>query len=177
VLLNQQCWVWGQDIRRPEGNLLLEHGFERLRPTAGESGSSQYTLQGSGASCAPFQVRLWGFGMYFGVEQGIFINRFEFVPRVAELADLWQAQQMTQLARAKELSLLPLALRWIACYEQWVFDTQGACYRSACLHTWAATVGEPDELPSLWQQLSRDVAQALACEPELEPDQALETEL
>ena len=29
-LLSQQIWCWGRDILRPEGNVLLEQGFERL---------------------------------------------------------------------------------------------------------------------------------------------------
>ena len=31
LLLDQQCWCWGQDIRHPDGNLLLTHGFVRER--------------------------------------------------------------------------------------------------------------------------------------------------
>ncbi|MCS6839908.1 MAG: hypothetical protein NZ701_03935 [Roseiflexus sp.] len=41
-LLHLQCWLWGCDIRRPEGNLLLEYGFSRQRPPAGATGSSAY---------------------------------------------------------------------------------------------------------------------------------------
>lgn len=84
ALLYQQCWLWRQDIKRAEGNLLLQYGFQRLRPAPGQSGSSQYALQLGDA----LQVRLWGFGMYFGCEQGIFLNRFECIPCRAELSDL-----------------------------------------------------------------------------------------
>jgi hypothetical protein len=157
ALLNQQCWLWGQDIKRAEGNLLLQHGFQRLRPAPGQSGSSQYTLQLGDT----LHVRLWGFGMYFGREQGIFLNRFECIPRRAELSDLWQAQEMTQLPRAIDLSLLPAALRWITGYEQWVLTTCGASYRSTCLRGWEAAVGTPHLLPTLWQQLAEDVQNAL----------------
>jgi hypothetical protein len=45
TLLHQQCWLWGQDIRRAEGNLLLEYGFERKRPPEGANACSQYSLQ------------------------------------------------------------------------------------------------------------------------------------
>jgi hypothetical protein len=157
ALLNQQCWLWGQDIKRAEGNLLLQHGFQRLRPEPGQSGSSQYTLQLGDT----LHVRLWGFGMYFGREQGLFMNRFDFIPRTAELSDLWQAQEMTQPPRASDLSQLPVALRWIADYEQWVLTTCGASYRSACLLNWEAAVGTPDCLPTLWQHLAESVEAAL----------------
>jgi hypothetical protein len=99
--------------------------------------------------------------MYFGREQGLFMNRFEFIPRRAELSDLWQAQQMTQLSRATDLSLLPVALRWIAGYEQWVLTTCGASYRSACLQNWEAAVGTAHRLPILWQHLAEAVETAL----------------
>ena len=43
-VLDRQCWNWGRDIVRPEGNLLLEAGFLKRRPHEGEAGSSCYTL-------------------------------------------------------------------------------------------------------------------------------------
>lgn len=43
-LLSQQCWLWGRDIKRTDGNLLMTFGFERLRPPEGISGSTQYIL-------------------------------------------------------------------------------------------------------------------------------------
>jgi hypothetical protein len=165
ALLNQQCWLWGQDIKRAEGNLLLLHGFERLRAPAGQSGSSQYTLRvgrGEDELEEPLHVRLWGFGMYFGRERGIFLNRFHFLPRAAELADLWQGREMTQLRRARDLALLPAALRWVASYEGWVRDGFGAGYRRACLRDWEAAVGDPATIASAWQELASDAEAALA---------------
>jgi len=166
ALLNQQCWLWGQDIKRAEGNLLLLHGFERLRAPAGQSGSSQYTLRvgvaGENGLEEPLQVRLWGFGVYFGRERGIFVNRFEFMPRAAELADLWQGREMTQLRRARDLALLPPALRWIASYEAWARDDFGVAYRRACLRDWEAAVGDPGSITVAWRELASDVEAALA---------------
>ena len=89
VLLNQQCWLWGQDVRRPEGNLLLERGFERLRPPEEAGGATQYTL----FLTNDLRVRLWGFGMYFGGVQGVYVNRYEFVPRSASFAYEWQTAE------------------------------------------------------------------------------------
>ncbi len=40
-LLHEQCSHWGADIRREEGNLLIEYGFERYRPPAEDNGCSQ----------------------------------------------------------------------------------------------------------------------------------------
>ena len=68
---------------------------------------------------------------------------------------------MTQLPRASDLSPLPVALRWIADYEQWVLTTCGASYRRACLLNWEAAVREPHRLPALWQHLAEAVETTL----------------
>ena len=45
-LLSQQIWCWGRDILRPEGNWLLEMGFQRLEPpTDDRKTSSVYCLE------------------------------------------------------------------------------------------------------------------------------------
>ena len=45
-LLSQQIWAWGQDVRRKQGNLLIEFGFERVKPPADvEIEDSVYTLR------------------------------------------------------------------------------------------------------------------------------------
>ena len=131
-------------------NLLLLHGFERQRPPVGQSGSSQYTLLPSG----DLKVRLWGFGLYFGAETGIFINRFEFVPREARINDLWQAQEMTGLPRARSFSLFVQALRWSGAYEHWVLRTFGIEYRKACLRGWEAATPRPDRISDSWNELA-----------------------
>ncbi len=77
-LMHFQCWLWGCDIRRPEGNLLLEYGFSRQRPPAGAAGSSAYL-----ASRAPDTVIvLWGFGAFYGdpAQGGVYLKRYEFSP-------------------------------------------------------------------------------------------------
>jgi hypothetical protein len=150
-LLHQQCWLWGQDIKRQQGNLLLQYGFHRIRPPKGDSGSSQYTLQVEG----DIHVRLWGFGIYFGAQQGIFLNRYCFIPRKAVLEDLWQANEMTSLKRAGDFSLLPSALRWIAVYEKWVIDNYGLSYREKCLSRWRIPAEAPARLPHMWLRLAQ----------------------
>ena len=138
LLLNQQCWLWGQDIRRVHGNLLLERGFTRLRAPAGCSGSTQYTL----AMPGNYRVRLWGFGFYFGTTTGIFLNRYHFTPRAAAVSTLWQeAQRLDSLARSHDFVLLAAALQWIAAYEAWVLETCGLEYRLATLGSWKRRIG------------------------------------
>jgi hypothetical protein len=45
--MNARWWCWGQDIRRPEGNLLLASGFERHRPPPDVAGNRRYVLRGA----------------------------------------------------------------------------------------------------------------------------------
>lgn len=158
ALLHQQCWLWGRDIKRDEGNLLLLHGFDRLRPPEGLSGSSQYNLRlGSG-----LQIRLWGFGLFFGGEEGIFVNRFDFTPREAQAAQCWQGiEAMTDLPRAGLGSSLPEALRWIGAYEAWVLQRLGTGYRRACLASWPAAVSTPALLPDAWLELAAEVTSCI----------------
>lgn len=128
-LLHAQCWAWGRDIKHPDGNLLLRYGLERLRPPAGVSGCSQYTVLLPG----DLTIRLWGFGVYVGHEQGIYMNRYEFLPRVAVLADAWTPDQLARGQRTMDASLLSRLLGWMFSYEMWVEETQGRAYRRSVL--------------------------------------------
>ena len=165
LLLNQQCWLWGQDVKhRQPGdeaeNLLLRHGFTRMRPPAGVVGSSQYTLDLPDG----LRVRLWGFGIFFGQaggeSGGLYLNRFDFFPRQAAPADQWQAHTLKHVPRARDLRLLPQLARWIGGYEAWVLQVAGAGYRGRCLDGWKRCA-EPDQLPGLWHSLAADIESAL----------------
>ena len=77
-LLHRQCWNWGRDIERRDGNLLLEAGFLQRRPPEGEAGSSCYTLALPGSD----SLMLWGFGLLYGMPRKgcVFLNRYQFAP-------------------------------------------------------------------------------------------------
>ncbi len=154
LLLNQQCWLWGQDVKRQDPNLLLQHGFVRVRPPEGVAGSTQYSLAlGNG-----IEVRLWGFGIYFGGKTGLYLNRFDFFPRAMSTeCDVWQAHALTRLPRAHDFTLLPSLVGWIARYEQWVLESMGASYRSACLSAWKKRTEDAATIAGLWAGLANDL--------------------
>jgi hypothetical protein len=160
--LNQQCWVWGQDVRRAEGNLLLESGFVRRRAEDGSLASSQYTLEVRAGMC----LRLWGYGLYFGEIQGsgIYLNRFEFLPRVAVSdGERWHGVgEFTELALAADTVLLGEAIRAIANYERWVLSTFGVAYRRACLAGWSKRQLDPVASPVEWETLAHRL-ESLRC--------------
>ncbi len=76
--MHRECSLWGADVRRPAGNLLIEYGFERYRPPVEVNGCSQYILNIG----MHRRICLWGFGLYYGRRRGIYLGRFQFNPRL-----------------------------------------------------------------------------------------------
>lgn len=154
ALLHQQCWLWGCDIRRWEGNLLLAYGFTR-QPDPEVKRSTQYTLHLVAGNVA----RLWGSGFYFGdVEEGVFLNRFAFDPRLVRFNEAWQdPARLKEAPRYLDLARLQSACMWIAEYEAWVVEQYGAGYRQVC------AVGGPNApqhgvaMPALWRELAGEM--------------------
>lgn len=144
-LLAQQCWYWGCDVRRPEGNLLLEYGFARTRPPCPKVGSTIYT-------CAPTpgaQIALWSFGVFMGREPfgGLFLDRFRFEPRLLDAPALppsiWTLEELPATRRPcgaereRTASLLGALIGWIVAYEDAIRDSYGPGYREGCLQQWS----------------------------------------
>jgi hypothetical protein len=162
ALLNQQCWCWGWDIRRSEGNLLLARGFERKRVPEGEQGSSAYTLRLDDG----YTVVLWGFGIFYGGEEfGVFLPRAGFRPALASstlaTACWWRLDQVEARRPARDVEawrgmhrLLAGAMRWIAAYERWVSTTFGPDYRRQCVGAWQKNTIPADDMADGWEALA-----------------------
>lgn len=162
-LLNQQFWLWGQDIRRKGGNLLLRHGFERVRPPEGVQGSRCYTLQLDENRT----MALWGFGLFYGDPSlgGLYVSRFGLSPLLSESGEppvaVWSPAHLTsfaQPANAREWvrvrPLLIAALRWISAYESWILEEMGPAYRYDCLAGWSRPFCAADEGAAQWLRLA-----------------------
>ncbi len=166
-LLTQQCWYWGCDVRRPEGNLLLDLGFARTRPPEGVEGSTLYALE----PAPGVQLILWSFGVFYGRAGtgGLFLNRFRFEPLLTDqttlLQEIWQIEQLPNLGRAGDADRARLAgllcelLRWVIAYEHTVLAVQGLAYREACLAQWSRQkLGLPAHaLVPAWQTLAEEI--------------------
>lgn len=175
-LLAQQCWGWGCDVRRPEGNLLLAYGFDRHRCPKSGADSSMYAL-----TPAPgVQVALWtfGFGYCQVMDGGLFLDRFLFAPRLFDAAQLpptiWQPAELPPQRRAEGADdlarlarLLPAALAWIIDYERWALATYGLDYRQNCLAQWSRQklALPPEQMVAAWESLAAECNQALAAAP------------
>ncbi len=165
LLLNQQMWLFGQDIRRPEGNALIEYGFARTKPPEGVKAGSTYAI------CEPdgISVFLWGFGLFFHhpASGGIFIPRFAFTPRLARFAGppdrSWAWPQLQECRAPRDAGqwattrrLFIPALRWIAAYERWIVERRGLDYREACIAPWPHAAIPAAALDDTWQRLIVD---------------------
>ncbi len=168
-LLHLQCWLWGCDIRRPEGNLLLEYGFSRQRPPVGAAGSSAYMK----TTDADMVIVLWGFGAFCGspANGGVYLKRYEFTPQYIPRIDTrrlpWLPDQMRVTVIPRETDVqqrmrrqFVALLEWIAQYETWVRDSCGIEYRQQCVsESTKQTFSIPVErLVEEWQQLVQQSA-------------------
>ena len=162
ALLHQQCWNWGRDIVRPEGNLLLEAGFLKRRPPEGEVGSSCYTLALPNGD----SLMLWGFGLLYGTPHkgGVYLNRYEFLPvwlpSETIQRPIW-SPVMIPPGQAPPSLRIPVdltvaAIRRVADYEKWVLAHCGLEYRRAVLRQWQQPSGQlpPETLPESWRKLA-----------------------
>lgn len=165
ALVNQQFWCWGQDIRRPEGNLLLAFGFARTRPPAGVLGSSCYRLR-----WGEREIVLWGWGLLLaGPAGGVFLPRQGGAPRSALGplgAPCWSPDGLPPLS---EIAVPGLgqwfhdAAEWIAEYETWVLARAGLGYRRACAAGAPRAIFGlfPERVPALWRCIGERMARCL----------------
>lgn len=165
-LLSQQIWCWGRDILRPEGNWLLEIGFDRIEPPADQqSCSSVYTLDLPGGRC----VVLRGFGVFYGDQNhgGIFLRRYKFEPKFTTQATLerplWSDTDLPQLSaptdaqRTACASLTLDLIDWIRSYEVTIVERLGIEYRRSTLLRWndgKRPFVPAEEFASAWRELS-----------------------
>ena len=161
-LLSQQIWCWGRDIRRKQGNLLIECGFQRVKPPAGvEIEDSVYTLK----LTENRSIILRGFGVYYcdNAHGAIFMPRYEFIPGYTENTTLeqplWSSDELPELYFPTEsewdsyTTMLADLVNWIQIYEQTVIDTHGIDYRTSTLMEWdngERRVTAPQEVVDGW---------------------------
>ena len=167
-LLNQQIWCWGRDIECVDGNLLVQHGFQRINKPASSDAASLYRLELSPTA----RIILRGFGVYCGDERwgGLFLRRFKFIPQLTPEPDLvrpaWSVEDLPllELPRADQLEccqrLLLMLIDWIREYEVWIAERVGIAYRQDTLLDWQPqndTVVPGEEMAVAWRMLSEEV--------------------
>ncbi len=164
LLLHQQCWFLGQDIKRTKGNLLLQYGFDRFSKPDDEPGSSAYKMR------LPKRrvLILWGFGFYFGAAGlgGMIVGRYEFRPRLTPSANLrmpvWVSEKIpgrllpqndAEFSRA--LRLLAGGMRALSDYESWVAREIGLDYRRRLIVEWNRDFVPAEGIAETWLAMAQ----------------------
>jgi hypothetical protein len=172
AMLNQQCWCWGCDIRRPQGNLLLAYGMEKWRVPEGEQGSNMYRRH-----IGERVVTVWAFGLWFGdmaAGDGVYLPRLDWEPRLmpapAPAEQIWSWKQLPPALEPRDdqqharlACLVGEALDWIGEYEAWVMHAAGIDYRQGCLEAWRKRTLDAQRLVPMWRRLARRCEQHARC--------------
>lgn len=165
LLLHHQCWFFGRDIHHPQGNLLIRYGFERCT-AAEKTGSNCYRLRGE----EPFEINLWGWGIFFGSDAlgAIFIKRFDFRPRLFENgklhAPVFKSETLPPNRLPREDFEVKTArhltvdfIRWIVRYEDWIENECGKSWRRKCLREWDKSAFPARRIKQNWRALQNKI--------------------
>lgn len=151
ILLDQQLWFIGHDIRHAEGNALVRFGFARLRSGEG-GGTTCYCLPLDGSAG---QLVCWGFGVYIGpvggdampesalLTPGVLIQRHAMTPRLLRDALPLPLHKPSALPVSRSpvsaadwdrvhRALTELAVQ-LTRYESWARQALGTAHRSRVL--------------------------------------------
>lgn len=142
--LHQQCGLWGQDLRSPQGNLLVAHGLRRLGPREAPSGGHR-TRYGM-TTAEEHHVVVWSGGYCLGDDSGVLcLPRLRFQPVVLQpgvaapedVPAILAPPRASSAAPAGHpaLRLLAPALDWLAGYEAYVAQVAPG-HREACAVEW-----------------------------------------
>lgn len=173
-LLNQQLWYWGQDIQRPEGNLLIAYGLTRIAPPSNKGKCPAIYQFDTGRHGQNIMLR--GFGIWYqqASRKPMFWRRYKPDPqRVVEYsADQppWLESDLPLLATPRirqELNVIEQSFRqlchWIADYEAWIARELPPYYRTATLTGFRGQEPFPPErMEQLWRALAALETSAVA---------------
>lgn len=166
-LTDQQLWSFGYDIRRPEGNLLIETGCTRIVAPAESDCSSCYQARLTTGE----KLTLRGFGLLCEDRTescAVFLHRdlFEVSWLASWPTDLpWRPQDAPSgggvpLGEHKRAALLvQQASHWIADYEQEITRRLGTPYRELALEERGKRIAcDPATISHRWRQIADDLA-------------------
>jgi hypothetical protein len=162
ILLHQQLWFFGKDIKPLNHNLLVNYGLKQIRPPKEISGSTYYTCK-----IGEIRIVLWGFGIYYdyGNNKSVYIERYNFYPQIIQdeppSFPIWASSNLPKMKipeNAEEwessFRLISELFEWIARYEEWVNWIMGGSYREACLKEWDQSIVSGDEMSWAWNKVA-----------------------
>ena len=162
ILLHQQLWFFGNDIKIPNKNLLVNYGFKQVRPPKDISGSTNYIYRSGEVTLV-----LLGFGVFFSQDndKGIYIGRYNFYPGLIKDEPLnfpiWDLSHLPEMKFPESVEEWEYSFRlisdffeWIASYEQWANWIMGSSYRENCLKNWDQSIVSGDEMSWAWNKVA-----------------------
>ncbi|MEL7435329.1 MAG: hypothetical protein AAFN11_15380 [Chloroflexota bacterium] len=170
MLIDQQMWCWGCDVRRADGNLLLGYGGKK-RPSPNPRYKSAYVFQLQDE----MTLNLWSWGLWIACPQhgSLFLGRSRFrlcyIRETISIPNAWSKRDLaltemplTDDDRLHAHHLLTVALRWIGDYEAWVGAEVDLAYRENALTKWPQRKrnkgGIPaSEMADSWYDLSTSI--------------------
>ncbi|MBM3969335.1 MAG: hypothetical protein FJ302_05665 [Planctomycetes bacterium] len=172
-LFDQQLWCWGEDVKRPNGNLLVACGFERIPPPKGqEQFGSMYSrrIRRGGR----IVLRGWGLLISDRKHGAILLKRYGFTPELLSGEEiptqLWDTSDLPKLISpqsdvdvSRVLFLLSAACRWVVSYETWLRLRIGMKHRETSIEHWKKmkkTNFSCDEVDRLWRLLAKRLEEA-----------------
>ncbi|QPJ62504.1 MAG: hypothetical protein G3M70_11740 [Candidatus Nitronauta litoralis] len=170
ILMSQQLWCFGKDIKNPGNNLLIRYGLEKFRPPKRLDGSTNYIATINGE----VRLILWGFGIYFGCgnNSGVYLGRFDFYPKLIGEVPLnppfWSSSALPDLVPPSNeeewehsFGLISEFCEWATRYEDWVNQVMGNSYRVSCLEDWDQQTVFSDDMAGAWNRLANYFGQHL----------------
>jgi hypothetical protein len=160
-LLHDQCWCWGRDVERVEGNLLLAFGFQRVPTLEGRTFAYEFDREDE-------RVVLAGSGLCYaapGSTTAALLGRYNVRPRLLPRSEVDTARWATvgasvfmTVGTPEEASpvghqLLVGVVGWIAGYEAWVRRVAGVDYRERCLASWPRASVVANRMVEEWETL------------------------
>ena len=162
ILLHQQLWFFGNDIKIPNKNLLVNYGFKQVRPPKDISGSTNYIYRSGEVTLV-----LLGFGVFFSQDndKGIYIGRYNFYPGLIKDEPLnfpiWDLSHLPEMKFPESVEeweysfrLISEFFEWIASYEQWANWIMGNSYREAYLNDWGQSIVSGNEMSWAWNKVA-----------------------
>lgn len=172
ILLHQQLWFFGKDIKVSQNNLLVSYGFEQVRPPKATSGSTNYICKIDGE----VSMVLWGFGIYYGYgnNNGVYIGRYDVYPKLIHEEPLnlpiWAPSKLPRmkLPESEEeweysFRLMSELFEWLARYEEWVNWVMTGSYREDCLKDWQQQIVSSNEVGWAWINVANFFRKHLGC--------------
>jgi hypothetical protein len=168
-LTAQQFWLFGCDVRRPEGNVLAELGFRKQKAPGTGPAPSRYHLVVPGGET----IVLWGFGLLWTDPDGhgVFLPRHRFQPRYRPggepVPPAWSEPELDGLHLPAHAdcprcgAMVLAAIDWLIAYEHHIRSCRGLAYRDETMAAWSRPIGTAADLPTRWQQARSHLAASI----------------